>query len=573
MNGDVQLARLTRRQALRRLGVSASAALLAACAPIQPPAPTPAPAAKPTEGPSQGPSSTAPKPIEKPAAPQSGTPSAAPAAAKAATPAPAAGGAPRGGTLRVVQNSDILPKNVHTLYFPNYAWQDQVFEPLIRYDWRAGLKPAPVLAESWDLSADGLILTFKLRKGVKYHSGREFGSEDVSFNLLRVREEKVGSQWRAYSNDIADIQTPDASTVVLKFKEPRPGIFDMFDVLLMADRETIDELEGGRRAVGTGPFKWVRWAPNDQLVIARNEGYWRSGVPMLDEINVRVVPDTQSLSVNLESGAADLAIAPPFSDLPRLRSNPAITVESSGNGNWHFYLGADLLQPPLDNQKVRQALNWAIDRKRIVDTVFHGAGQAMSVPWGPSNPAWDDAQANAYTFDLDRAKALLAEAGQGGFEVSLTTNTALEPMRGMAQIIQAELGKVGVRVTIQELEPNRWLELLVGRNFRGLWIGPTGSGNFHPGSLVSLLFPFRTGANASNYDSPRYTDLANRARTEADPAKAKAVYRDLTQVLLDESFVMPFVIQRSSWALSSKVKGMDYTAQETLLLAGAGVEK
>ncbi|MBA2447677.1 MAG: ABC transporter substrate-binding protein, partial [Chloroflexi bacterium] len=488
-------------------------------------------------------------------------------------PAPAAGGPPRGGALRIAQVADVQPKNVHTLYFPNYAWLNQVGETLIRKDWRAGLKDTPVLAESWELSPDALSLTFKLRKGVKFHSGRELAAEDVKANLLRVREEKVGSQWRGYSNDIGEIETPDSSTIVLKFKEPRPGIFDMFEALVMLDPRSFDDLDTGAQVVGTGPFKWVRWTPNDQLVLARNPDYWRSGVPLLDEVVIRVVPDPQALSVNLESGAVDLAVSPAYAEIPRLKGNPSLSVLSSDAGSENFYLGADVLQPPLDDPRVRQAINWAIDRKRIVDSVLQGVGRPKSIPWGPSNPAWDEGQANAYSFDLERARALLTEAGQGaGFDVTLTTNTALEPLRGMAQVLQSDLARLGVRVRIQEMEASGWLENLVGRKFRGLWLGPTGAGNFHPGSVVTLLFPFRP-ANASNYQSDRYAELAQRARVETDPARAKDGYRELTQLLLDESFVMPITMQRTTWAMSKKVQGFDYTALEAQLLAGTAVEK
>jgi ABC-type transport system substrate-binding protein len=127
-----------------------------------------------------------------------------------------------------------------------------------------------------------------------------------------------------------------------------------------------------------------------------------------------------------------------------------------------------------------------------------------------------------------------------------------------------------VRVRIQEMEASGWLDHLVGRKFRGLWLGPTGAGNFHLGSVVTLLFPFRP-ANASNYQSDRYAELAQRARVETDVARAKAVHRDLTQLLLDESFVMPITMQRTTWAMSQKVKGFDYTALEVQLLAGVSL--
>jgi peptide/nickel transport system substrate-binding protein len=474
----------------------------------------------------------------------------------------------------MIQVSDVLPKNAHTIYAPNYAWIWQVFDPLVRYDWRAGFKPIGVLAESFQFGSDALTLTFNLRKGVKFHSGRDFTAEDVRFNLLRVREEKVGSQWRAYSNDIADIQTPDASTVVLTFKEPRPGVFDMFDAMPMIDRESVEDLEAGKRVIGTGPFKWVRWSPNDQLVVARNEAYWQGTQPLLDEIQLRIVPNAQTLAVNVESGAAELALNPSFKDFSRLKSSPGASVASSGVEADCVYLGADLLQPPLDKPKIRQAINWAVDRQRIADSILLGAGGPTSVIWSPKSPAWDAGQANAYTFNLDRAKALLAEAGEaGGFKVNLSIHAPIETLRGMAQIIQSDLATIGIEVTIQELDNTRFLESLTGRKFRGLWLAFFSGGYFHPGSVTSLLFPFRTSGNASNYESPRYSELAQQAASTADPERAKRAYQELTQLLLDESFVMPIVRQPTSWAVSSKVTGLDYNAAAALLLGGTGIEK
>src|SRR5918997_1634161 len=281
---------VTRRRFLSLVGLSATGSLLAACAPIQAPSPTAAPA-KPAE--------TKTAEALKPAA------GAAPTAAPGATPGAAAGGQPkRGGTLRVAQLSDVEPKRVHSITFVNYQLQYQVFDTLTRYDRQ--LKPQPELAESWSWSPDNKTLTFKLRQGVTFHSGRAMDAEDVKFNILRVKEERVASQMRPFANDVKDVQTPDKSTVVLQFDEPRPAIFDMFESLSIMDRETIAEAEDAKRLVGTGPFKWGQWTPGDRLTLTRNENYWKPGLPYLEGIELQVVPDAPSALVNLEARSVDV---------------------------------------------------------------------------------------------------------------------------------------------------------------------------------------------------------------------------------------------------------------------------
>ena len=204
-----------------------------------------------------------------------------------------------GGTLRVAAPTDVDPKRIHGITFVNYQLNYQLFDTLTRYDRQ--LKPQPELAESWAWSADNKTLTFKLRQGVKFHTGREMDSEDVKFNILRVREDKIASQMRPFSTDIKDIQTPDKSTIVLQFDAPRPAIFDMFESLAIMDKETIGDAEEAKRLVGTGPFKWGQSTPGDKLTMTRNENYWKPGQPYLDGITLQVVPDAPSALVNLEA--------------------------------------------------------------------------------------------------------------------------------------------------------------------------------------------------------------------------------------------------------------------------------
>jgi len=156
-----------------------------------------------------------------------------------------------------------------------------VYDSLTLYD--AKLQPQPMLAESWDISSDMKQVKLNLRKGVQFHNGRELTSEDVKLNMVRVRDPKVGSsQLMNMSNWFAAIETPDKHTVVLNSEAPRPALFDFFEYLNILDRETMEGPDATKKAIGTGPFKFVEWVPGDHILFTKNQNYWRTGRPYLD---------------------------------------------------------------------------------------------------------------------------------------------------------------------------------------------------------------------------------------------------------------------------------------------------
>ena len=212
-------------------------------------------------------------------------------------PASASGAQPkRGGSLRVGQIGDAARLDGQLVTTVDATWMP--FDRLTSYD--ANLKPQPMLAESWEFSSDFKQLKLNLRKGVQYHSGREFTSDDVKWNLMHVQDPKVAagalilqSKW------FTDVQTPDKYTVVLGSEQPRPATFDFFEYFDIVDSETADAMQ---TLVGTGPFKFVEWAQGDHMLFTRNANYWQSGLPYLDEVRIVVQKDGQAMMVQLESG-------------------------------------------------------------------------------------------------------------------------------------------------------------------------------------------------------------------------------------------------------------------------------
>jgi peptide/nickel transport system substrate-binding protein len=244
---------LSRRALLQLLSGGVGLSLLAACAPIS----------------SSGGSSVTPAPAAATPAAASGTSVTVPATAQQ----PKAGGSLRIGMVGELTSLDghrLSPQNSQTVF--------AVFDSLLRYDEKR--QPQPMLAESWDFSTDQKQLKLSLRKGVQFHTGREFTSDDVKFNLLRVRDSSVGTAQLAFmSNWWSDIQTPDKNTVVLVSDQPRPAAFDLLEYLNIMDSVTLQGPESKTRAVGTGPFTFVEWAQGDHATFARNKNYWQSGKP------------------------------------------------------------------------------------------------------------------------------------------------------------------------------------------------------------------------------------------------------------------------------------------------------
>jgi peptide/nickel transport system substrate-binding protein len=497
--------------------------------------------------------SSAPAASAATSAAASGAPSAAASAAASAAPA----GKP-GGRLRVIQLNDVAPREPHLTLGVNAAIQIAIWDTLVRYD--ANIQPQPVLAESWSWSADFKTLTMKLRKGVKYHSGREFTADDVEFNILRVREAAVGSQMRGPSGQIATIAKPDPNTIVFTFNAPYLAVFDMFDTMVMLDKDTVPELSNGK-VIGTGPFIWKEWTPNTKVVLEKNPNYWQSGAPLLDRIEITIVGDVQSLGVQLEAGQQDMAYGVSSQDFVRLRQDNRYAAIANDAVGGNFYLAANVTVPPLDKKEVRLAIHHALDRERAVRTALSNVGVPSLLPWPKGSPAYDEALNQTIKFDLDKAKALLTQAGLGsGFEIPITYNTQRTATVGkMIEVFQPDLAKIGIKLNIQTQENTVFQQTLNEAKFPGLFAHGHGAANLTPVTLFLQAFPFRK-ENASKFTSPDYTRIVDAMQAEGDQTKLKALYGEMNKLLLAEAFNLIISTNPALSVTSSKVLSLGTTA-------------
>src|SRR5579859_219354 len=423
--------KLSRRSALRLVAAGLGTVALAACAPI-----APAPAA--TVSTSAGGNPTPGQ------------------AATGATPQPKSG-----GTLRYGSDVDVNRLDPHFRLGDVYY---TVYDRLTQYDVNHTVQP--MLAESWDIATDFMSIKFNLRKGVTFHNGAELDSAAVKFNSERARDlpntQLDEAKWWT------SIETPDKYTVIFRSDKPRPLAFDFFEFLNIAEPTSAGD---PLKAVGTGPFKFVEWKQNDSLTLTKNANYWQSGKPYLDGIVMSVVTNPQAMTTQFEAGSHDVAIIP-VTDFIRLRDQPASYAPYTFSAGNFSCLGMNCQVPPWDNKQARQALLYAVDRGRWATTIQHDLEFPSTLPWPKTSPAYDDARANAFQFDLDKAAAGLKAAGVTGpqtGDVIMQNNNA--ELNAFAQVLQSDFAKLGITLTLKPQDVASYLDLVNNWKYKGFWLG------------------------------------------------------------------------------------------------------
>ena len=221
------------------------------------------------------------------------------------------------------------------------------------------------------------------------------------------------------------------------------------------DKDTTEGPDAATTMNGTGPFKFVEWSSGDHITMAKNPNYWEPGLPYLNEVNIKVFKDQPAMVVALESGAMDMAFAPPIQDSARLQADPKWNVYNNAELGQYFYMQMNTSTPPTDNKMLRQAIAYALDRQRFTDVIMRGfAGIPKDLPWPTASAAYEADKNNHYTLDLARAKAMVAESGVTNPQFDLAY--ALAGFSGeyaqLAQVIQQDLAQIGITVTLKPME-------------------------------------------------------------------------------------------------------------------------
>ncbi len=397
-----------------------------------------------------------------------------------------------GGTLVVAIGSD--PGHLNpaiTTSGATHTASELIYNGLVGLD--ENLKPIPELAESWTIEGDGVQYTFKLRDGVTWHDGMPFTSADVKFTFEQVLL-KLHSRTRSSVGPALDgIDTPDAMTVIFRFKQAYAPLLQQLDVteapiVPQHIYEGTDPAENPANAapIGTGPFAFVSYAPDSEIRLKRNEAYWAPGLPKLDEVVMRVIAETGSQVIALEKGEVDWIWGVPGPDEERLDADPEIellrTDRNPGGSNCIMTVSFNLDHPILQDLRVRQAIAHAVDRQQIVDNILFGQGRVATAPIS-SGIAWahaDDVVLPAY----DRAAAM-ALLDQGGWKAGANGKRVAAGVTGVedgtpltldflhfpsfsryGELLRSQLGEVGIDLTLVPLEPPVFAEtVFTNRDF------------------------------------------------------------------------------------------------------------
>jgi peptide/nickel transport system substrate-binding protein len=401
------------------------------------------------------------------------------------------------------------------------------------------LKLAPSLAERWE-QPDPKTYVFHLRKDVTWHNGRAFDADDVKFSFEWILDEKSGHSQRGNFTIIDGIEVPDKYTARFTLKGPNAGfpalVADIFSAVVA--REHVEKEDPRQKAMGTGPFKLDSWVRDNQMKLVRNPDYYLKGRPYLDGITLQVIPDEGNIVAGLRGGTVHHATFEDNKNHLVLKDQPTLTVHRGARMGMEF-LVINNSMPPFDNAKVRQAMAYAIDRQEIVQASLQGLGQLI----GPLPPALKDWALPISTFDtykpnLDKAKALLAEAGFAqGFKTELMVIPTFPTFVSSAQVIASQLRKVSIDVTIVQVEYGIWLDRLGKSRDLPLTINATG-GWADPDPYLYGRFHSK-GFNQANWNEPEVDKLLDEGREATDATKRKEIYTRLQKMLADEK--IPYI--------------------------------
>ncbi len=456
-----------------------------------------------------------------------------------------------GGTLVVASSSDPGPLNPGiTTSVPTHVVTGPTFNGLVGID--QNLKPAPDLATSWDTSADGKTVTFHLATGVAWHDGMAFSSADVKFTFEKVLLLYSSRTKSALGPVLAGIDTPDANTVVFRFKTPYAAFFALIDkvnapILPMHVYQGTDPTTNpaNQHPIGTGAFKFQEGVKGDHYTLVRNDHYFKKGQPYLDRIVIRIIPDDATAAAAFERGEVDYLVFTPAADYDRLSKLHGVTQTSRGREAFASvtYLVFNLDRAAVKDVRVRQAVAEAIDQKFIISSVLSGKGIATTGPISPQLKAfYSPSDAKMPAHDPSQAKQLLAQAGASNLRLTWVGDPSAAKL---ATVLKDELSQVGITLDIVQLERNAWIDRLYNKrdfdlSYTNFENGPDPDIGVKRAFISSNIGPVAF-SNAAAYRNPAVDDLLTRAATTTDLKQRAADYAQFQQtVSRDLPYLYPY---------------------------------
>lgn len=490
-----------------------------------------------------------------------------------------------GGNITITYKDDVATLDPAIGYdWQNWSMIKSLYDGLMDYaPGTTDLRPG--LAESYEISEDGKVFTFKLREGVKFHNGREMTAEDVKYSLDRVTNPKTQSPGAGFFASIAGfdaisngetetlegIKVIDPLTVEITLTRPDATFLHVMGLNFAAvvAKEAVEEAgaDFGKTAMGTGAFKLGEWTIGQRLVFEKNEDYWREGLPYLDSVTFEVGQEPIVALLRLQNGEVDVpGDGIPPAKFQEVMNDPEQAARVVEGGQLHTgYITLNTKMPPFDNADVRRAVNMAINKERITQ-VINGRAVPATQPLPPSMPGYTEGY-EGYAYDPEKAKDMLAEAGfADGFETELyVMNT--DPNPRIAQAIQQDLSKIGIDASIQSLAQASVIAA-GGEEDQApmIWSGgmawiadfPDAS-NFY-GPILGCAGAVQGGWNWSWYCNEEVDAMATEADSMTDPDAAEArlqKWSDVYMKIMEDAPWVPVFNEQRYTMKSERMGGAD----------------
>lgn len=496
----------------------------------------------------------------EPAAPKTQEPAKPAEQPKPATPA----GPTKGGTLVIGQSADVLTLDpALTTDEASKPVQSLMFNSLIKFNEK--MEAVPDLASSWSVK-DGKVYTFKLRSGVKFHSGEAMKASDVKFSIERMSDPNLKSRWASHFTDVQEVKVVDENTVEVMLKQSNAAFLSAIASYVSILQESFVKANPNlqRVANGTGPFKLKEWIPNTSVTVVRFEEFFDKDKTYLDSVVFKIIPEETSRLAALRTGEVHFLefLEPQYGpQLEQMKQAGQINLERVFSNTYHMF-GFNTKRKPFDNAKVREAIQYAVDRDLLLKTTAFGQGAVVGI-LSPALGNWvvPTEKYPQYKRDVAKAKALLKEAGyENGFEFKIMAPSNYPVDLNSAVAIVEQLKEVGIKATVDKTEWGTYVKNWVDRNFdtfmghNGNWTDPD----------LAMFAALTTGGstNAFQYSDAEIDDLLKKGRTSTDLAERKKIY-DEVQIKLVQKGPMVYTFSTYRYyAVSPKVQG--YKAQVVL---------
>lgn len=444
----------------------------------------------------------------------------------------------------------------------------QIYETLVYRDTDSSIKPG--LAESWTVSDDGTVWTFKLRQGVKFQDGETFNAEAVKYNIERLKNPETAAPKASVVDLVKSVDVVDDYTVVFTLTEPS-GVFlaqiSSYTTGMMSPKASKEYgKEFGQNPVGTGPLKLESWDFGSSLVLTRFDDYWGEKATV-DSVTFRIVPEDASRVMMLKTGDADVVQGIPPIQIEELNtdSNVKVMIET---GYRTIFLGMNSTVKPLDDVRVRQAVNYAIDRNAIIKNVMRGIASYPD-SFMVSNVIDNSAKGlGCYEYNPEKAKELLAEAGyENGFTLTLSTPEGRYPMdRQVAEVVQAMLMEVGITAEINILDWGAYSEQATAGQHQFFLLGmgcPTGDPEFN----LFMNFGTEGPQNYSRFSNTNVDKLLEEQSKILDEEKRSEVMYSIQEELKSDACSAPLYYEQQTYGIRSNIDGLAIYPDENVDLA------